>query len=87
MAMTRAERQRNYMARQKAAQLAEMAKAQDPRLDRLNAIIAEAQALAAELNAEMVAKLQAEPLTRESARKLEAIEGKFMGVRLPVFHA
>lgn len=87
MAMSNAEKVRAYRERLKAKKAAEMASLGDPRLVRLLSLIAEAESLAAELNAEAVERLRSQKLTRETVRKLDAIEGKHTTIRLPKFHS
>lgn len=88
--MSNAERQKAYQnrkraaAREKSRKIAEGAGSGD-KLAELHKVILRAQELAAELNAELVAKLQSEPLTRQTALALEAIEGRQARITLPAF--
>jgi hypothetical protein len=80
MALTNAEKQRRHRERQKEKNLAAAAELHDPLFLELQRLIAEAQAIAIELNQRAVAKLKAAPLTRETARQLEALDGKITKV-------
>jgi hypothetical protein len=85
MALSNLEKVRAYRERKKAAKaeataaLAATAGA-GSKLARLAQLIVEAQALAAEINAEMVADLHSQTMTRETVRLLDSLEGKEMRV-------
>lgn len=95
-AKSNAQRVREYKERKREAAKAEaasLAASVSPdasaKLARLASLIGEAQALAASINRELVASLHSQPMTRETVRLLDSLEGKemripFAKVDLPV---
>lgn len=94
MAMSNLEKVRAYRERKKAAKAEAIAAlaatvGAGSKLARLAQLILEAQSLAAEINAEMVADLRSQPVSRDTVRLLDSLEGKemriaFAKVDLPV---
>ena len=82
-----AEKQRRYRERLKAerakkahAIAAGASEAGDADIQRLTALILEAQKLAVRINSRIVADLKARPLDMETARLLDAFDGKDMRI-------
>ena len=82
MAMTNAEKKRAQRVRD-VKKSREALTAQTPKAQALFDLIDQATTLAAEINADLIAELEAKPLTRDTARELDGLDGRFMRISMP----